>query len=37
MSDCTTIEERIQAEYKAIKLPVEKVTKTDGIELTALF
>ena len=25
MSDCTTIEERIQAEYKAIKLPVAKV------------
>jgi len=26
MSDCTTIEERIQAEYKAIKLPVANVT-----------
>jgi len=26
MSDCTTIEERIQAEYMAIKLPVARVT-----------
>lgn len=25
MSDCTTIEERVQAEYKAIRLPVAKV------------